>query len=139
MLRCSKFQILIIIITVTPSKMKPIVLLVLFFKVLVVLSFTTTHLNIPIQTSTKMSSTDSADAIVASDTIGLVVEAEIQPDRIDEFLVMIEKNAKGSRAEAGCLRFGKIYLLDGNVNSCDVVSCRIHFFCFIKSHDCSIH
>lgn len=35
----------------------------------------------------------------------IVVEAEIEPSRIDEFLDVIEKDAIGSRAEAGCLRF----------------------------------
>ena len=36
----------------------------------------------------------------------VVVEAEIQPDRIDEFLELILKDAEGSRKEAGCQRFG---------------------------------
>lgn len=35
------------------------------------------------------------------------VEAEIKPDRMDDFLDIIEKDAIGSRAEEGCLRFGK--------------------------------
>jgi hypothetical protein len=35
------------------------------------------------------------------------VEAEIKPDRMDDFLDIIEKDAVGSRAEAGCLRFGE--------------------------------
>ena len=38
--------------------------------------------------------------------ICIVVEAEIKEDRMDEFLDMIEKNAVGSRAEPGCIRFG---------------------------------
>jgi quinol monooxygenase YgiN len=38
--------------------------------------------------------------------ICIVVEAEIVEDRMDEFLDMIEKNAVGSRAEPGCIRFG---------------------------------
>jgi quinol monooxygenase YgiN len=38
--------------------------------------------------------------------ICIVVEAEIVEDRMDEFLDMIEKNAIGSRAEPGCIRFG---------------------------------
>mmetsp|Transcript_24515 Transcript_24515/g.48732 ORF Transcript_24515/g.48732 Transcript_24515/m.48732 type:complete len:141 (-) Transcript_24515:201-623(-) len=37
--------------------------------------------------------------------ICIVVEAEIKEDRMDEFLDMIEKNAIGSRAEPGCIRF----------------------------------
>ncbi|KAL3807216.1 hypothetical protein ACHAXA_001544 [Cyclostephanos tholiformis] len=38
--------------------------------------------------------------------ICIVVEAEIVEDRMGEFLDMIEKNAIGSRAEPGCIRFG---------------------------------
>ena len=38
--------------------------------------------------------------------IGVVVHAEIQPDRMEEFLDLIEKDAVGSRAEPGCIRFG---------------------------------
>jgi hypothetical protein len=40
--------------------------------------------------------------------ICIVVEAEIKEDRMDEFLDMIEKNAIGSRAEPGCIRFGTL-------------------------------
>ena len=39
--------------------------------------------------------------------ICIVVEAEIKEDRMDDFLDMIEKNAIGSRAEPGCIRFGR--------------------------------
>ena len=35
------------------------------------------------------------------------VEAEIKPDRMADFLDVIEKDAIGSRQEEGCLRFGK--------------------------------
>eukprot|EP00559_Dactyliosolen_fragilissimus_P002406 CAMPEP_0184864032 /NCGR_PEP_ID=MMETSP0580-20130426/13437_1 /TAXON_ID=1118495 /ORGANISM="Dactyliosolen fragilissimus" /LENGTH=110 /DNA_ID=CAMNT_0027362659 /DNA_START=108 /DNA_END=440 /DNA_ORIENTATION=- len=35
----------------------------------------------------------------------IVVEAEIKEDRMDEFIDLIEKDAVGSRAEPGCLRF----------------------------------
>jgi hypothetical protein len=38
--------------------------------------------------------------------ICILVEAEIKEDRMEEFLGMIEKNAIGSRAEPGCIRFG---------------------------------
>jgi len=38
--------------------------------------------------------------------ICIVVEAEIKEDRMEDFLDMIEKNAIGSRAEPGCIRFG---------------------------------
>eukprot|EP00565_Helicotheca_tamesis_P002638 CAMPEP_0185728452 /NCGR_PEP_ID=MMETSP1171-20130828/3786_1 /TAXON_ID=374046 /ORGANISM="Helicotheca tamensis, Strain CCMP826" /LENGTH=143 /DNA_ID=CAMNT_0028397167 /DNA_START=73 /DNA_END=504 /DNA_ORIENTATION=+ len=37
--------------------------------------------------------------------IGIIVEADVVPERMDEFLEMIENNAKGSRQEPGCLRF----------------------------------
>ena len=56
----------------------------------------------PILPSQKTSSTS-----LASKPFAIVVDAEIQPDRIDEFLDLIEKDAVGSRAEPGCLRFGK--------------------------------
>eukprot|EP00978_Attheya_sp_CCMP212_P026553 scaffold87560_cov69-Attheya_sp.AAC.1 len=39
-------------------------------------------------------------------SICIVVEAEILPDRRDEFLNVMEKDAVRSRAEPGCLRFG---------------------------------
>lgn len=42
--------------------------------------------------------------------ICIVVEAEIKEDRMEDFLDMIEKNAKGSRAEPGCIRFGEFEL-----------------------------
>jgi len=35
----------------------------------------------------------------------VIVQAEIQPDRMNEFLAMIELNAKESRKEPGCMRF----------------------------------
>jgi hypothetical protein len=38
--------------------------------------------------------------------ICILVEAEIKEDRMEEFWGMIEKNAIGSRAEPGCIRFG---------------------------------
>ena len=37
--------------------------------------------------------------------IAIVVDAEIVPDRVEEFLKVIEEDAKGSRDEPGCLRF----------------------------------
>jgi len=43
----------------------------------------------------------------------VVVQAEIKPDRMDEFLEMIEANAVASRKEPGCLRFGT-YLLQSS-------------------------
>eukprot|EP00593_Proboscia_inermis_P014825 CAMPEP_0171303706 /NCGR_PEP_ID=MMETSP0816-20121228/13290_1 /TAXON_ID=420281 /ORGANISM="Proboscia inermis, Strain CCAP1064/1" /LENGTH=112 /DNA_ID=CAMNT_0011783189 /DNA_START=124 /DNA_END=462 /DNA_ORIENTATION=- len=50
------------------------------------------------------SATESCD----SKEVCLVVEAEVNPDRMEEFLDMIEKNAIGSRKEPGCLRFDVI-------------------------------
>lgn len=44
---------------------------------------------------------------------GVVVEAEIEPDRMGEFLQMIETNAKESRKEPGCLRFDVLRSQDG--------------------------
>eukprot|EP00574_Skeletonema_japonicum_P005906 CAMPEP_0201714242 /NCGR_PEP_ID=MMETSP0593-20130828/810_1 /ASSEMBLY_ACC=CAM_ASM_000672 /TAXON_ID=267983 /ORGANISM="Skeletonema japonicum, Strain CCMP2506" /LENGTH=98 /DNA_ID=CAMNT_0048203507 /DNA_START=153 /DNA_END=449 /DNA_ORIENTATION=- len=44
--------------------------------------------------------------------ICIVVEAEIKEDRMDDFLDMIEKNAVGSRAEPGCIRFDVLQAAD---------------------------
>jgi (4S)-4-hydroxy-5-phosphonooxypentane-2,3-dione isomerase len=35
----------------------------------------------------------------------VIVEAEINPDRLDEFLPMIQTNAENSRKEPACMRF----------------------------------
>jgi (4S)-4-hydroxy-5-phosphonooxypentane-2,3-dione isomerase len=37
--------------------------------------------------------------------IGIVVDIEVEPDRVDEFLKVAEEDAVGSRSEPGCLRF----------------------------------
>ena len=37
--------------------------------------------------------------------VAIVVDAEIEPSRIDEFLKVMEEDAKGSRKEKGCIRF----------------------------------
>lgn len=37
----------------------------------------------------------------------VVVQAEIEPDRMAEFIEMIETNAIETRKEPGCIRFGK--------------------------------
>ena len=37
--------------------------------------------------------------------IGIVVEIDVEPDRVDEFLKVAEEDAIGSRSEPGCLRF----------------------------------
>ena len=48
----------------------------------------------------------SSTTELASKPFGVIVDAEIKPDRLEEFLDIIEKDAVGSRAEEGCLRFG---------------------------------
>jgi hypothetical protein len=50
----------------------------------------------------RMSSTLSAKPFA------VVVQAEIQPDRVEEFLKLIEENAINTRKEPGCIRFGKL-------------------------------
>ena len=37
--------------------------------------------------------------------VAIIVEADIKEDRVDEFIKVIEADAKGSRDEPGCLRF----------------------------------
>lgn len=48
----------------------------------------------------------SSSSALSSKPFAIVVDAEIVPDRRDEFLDLIEKDAVGSRAEPGCIRFG---------------------------------
>ena len=43
--------------------------------------------------------------MAAQPAIAIIVDAEIEPDRVEEFLKVIEADAKGSREEPGCLRF----------------------------------
>mmetsp|Transcript_8898 Transcript_8898/g.11147 ORF Transcript_8898/g.11147 Transcript_8898/m.11147 type:complete len:147 (+) Transcript_8898:137-577(+) len=80
------------------------IILALVLPVLVT-SFTPRPNNVvksPMATRAGVASTSTA---LASKPFAIVVDAEIQPDRIDEFLDLIEKDAVGSRAEPGCLRF----------------------------------
>ena len=49
-----------------------------------------------------------APKMASADAIAIVVDAEIDPSRVDEFLKVIEEDAKGSRDEPGCLRFDVI-------------------------------
>lgn len=49
----------------------------------------------------------SATAMSAGKPISIIVEADIKPERMDEFLDLIQKNAEGSRKEPGCQRFGE--------------------------------
>ena len=66
---------------------------------------TTNHLQLS-SSSSRFSAAASPTSLSAM-PICIIVEAEIKEDRMDEFLDMIEKNAIGSRAEPGCIRFGK--------------------------------
>mmetsp|Transcript_18553 Transcript_18553/g.43999 ORF Transcript_18553/g.43999 Transcript_18553/m.43999 type:complete len:146 (+) Transcript_18553:53-490(+) len=47
----------------------------------------------------------SNSAMSAGKPISIIVEADIKPERMDEFLALIQKNAEGSRKEPGCQRF----------------------------------
>lgn len=40
-----------------------------------------------------------------SKPFSIIVEAEIEADRMDEFMAMIKTNAEESRKEPGCVRF----------------------------------
>ena len=44
-------------------------------------------------------------APLMSDAIAIIVDVEIQPERLDEFLEVMKVDAEGSRTEEGCLRF----------------------------------
>lgn len=39
----------------------------------------------------------------------LIVEVEVPPERMEEFLKAIENNAVGARKEPGCLQFGMLH------------------------------
>jgi antibiotic biosynthesis monooxygenase (ABM) superfamily enzyme len=52
----------------------------------------------------------------------VVVQAEIKPDRMDEFKEMIQANAVASRKEPGCLRFGTCYIYGKNSRNTFVLS-----------------
>ena len=51
----------------------------------------------------------------ASNAIAIVVDVEIEPNRVDEFLEVMKVDAEGSRTEEGCLRFD---LLRDQENPC---------------------
>jgi len=75
------------------------------------LAAVTTSAFSPISTATQLQSfsryaASASNSQLFAMPICIVVEAEIKEDRMDEFLDMIEKNAVGSRAEPGCIRFG---------------------------------
>ena len=46
--------------------------------------------------------------VAAEEAIAIVVDAEIEPSRVEEFLKVMEADCKGSREEPGCLRFDVI-------------------------------
>lgn len=52
----------------------------------------------------ELSTTTASDAQQTT-PFAIIVQAEIQSDRLDEFLTLIETNAVESRKEPGCLRF----------------------------------
>lgn len=58
-----------------------------------------------IQSTTTTSIGSSTTALFDGPPFGIVVQAEIHPDRMGEFMQMIENNAVNSRKEPGCIRF----------------------------------
>ena len=52
---------------------------------------------------------------IMSKPFSVIVEAEIQADRMDEFMSMIKTNAEESRKEPGCIRFD-VLRDQGNAN-----------------------
>lgn len=81
--------------------------------------------------------------------ICIVVEAEIKADRMDDFLDMIEKNAVGSRAEPGCLRFDVLQSADADNKFIfyevyegelchKFYECAYHFSTYITYHLCIV-
>jgi quinol monooxygenase YgiN len=51
-------------------------------------------------------SSSSLEASASGDRpFAVIVQAEVEPDRIGEFLNLIETNAKETRKEPGCIRF----------------------------------
>ncbi|KAL9187040.1 hypothetical protein ACHAXT_010760 [Thalassiosira profunda] len=65
----------------------------------------TSHSNLHSARAVPASRSTFSTTSLAAMPICIVVEAEIKEDRMDDFLDMIEKNAVGSRAEPGCIRF----------------------------------
>ena len=52
-----------------------------------------------------------AMSLNATKPFAVLVQAEIQADRMDEFVKLIEENAINTRKEPGCLRFGTLLQL----------------------------
>ena len=59
------------------------------------------------QSNNALNMASSSSTALRSKPVAIFVEAEIKPDRMEDFLDVIEKDAIGSRQEEGCLRFGK--------------------------------
>ena len=66
---------------------------------------------------TAATSTSTSISMSSSKPISIIVEADIKPDRMEEFLDLIQKNAEGSRKEPGCQRFGEFWPAEGGVSS----------------------
>lgn len=73
-----------------------------------------------------------------SKPFSIIVEAEIKPDRMDEFMAMIKANAEGSRKEPGCIRFDVLrtqdnpnkfwfYEVYGNTSDVDFHKTQAHY------------
>jgi autoinducer 2-degrading protein len=62
------------------------------------------------------SSQESEDtpAAAASKPFGVIVQATIEPDRMTEFMELMQINAENSRKEPGCLRFDVLRSQDKN-------------------------
>ena len=57
------------------------------------------------KSSSPLTRTFASTTSLMSKPFSVIVEAEIQPDRMEEFMTMIKKNAEESRKEPGCIRF----------------------------------
>jgi (4S)-4-hydroxy-5-phosphonooxypentane-2,3-dione isomerase len=58
----------------------------------------------------------TALSAAANKPFAVIVKAKIDPNRIDEFLTLMETNAQASRQEPGCLRFDVLRSQDGDKN-----------------------
>jgi (4S)-4-hydroxy-5-phosphonooxypentane-2,3-dione isomerase len=56
-------------------------------------------------TATTAATTTTTTTRLWDRPFGIMVQAEIEPDRLGEFMIMIEQNAIKSRQEPGCMRF----------------------------------
>lgn len=68
----------------------------------------TNSVTVPYKKSEINMSTLPSDSSSSSKPIAIMVDAEIKPDRLNEFLDIIQRDAIGSRAEPGCIRFDVI-------------------------------